>query len=378
MGQAPDTDTHSDSLHIHGESWWDMDQYNNVVHRRNFISFVNRVLLLHKVSTIRKFRLSFVSFCKHYDGSYIHAWVSAVLLQGALEELHLHVARKVPVNLPLCLFTYANSCKRLFFGCLLLEELILQDCIWEGEELYIVPVVALQSLIVQNITLPNYRNTRVLINAPSLTYFKYAGFVTGLYWMEKNLDALVKAEINAVKGNDLVIDLFRALANVKFSPCSNYRSLFMSLVKYLTHCQPNLPILHNVTRLELSFYTIGGCAAWELLPHLLAILPQLDTLVFPVGLEDDCDKHSSEDWYPLLELHPFSSNVKVIEANQFRGRALELDIVEYLVRNAKLLKQLNLRSARMSTEDTLRTSKRLSRLAAMFRHCSIALVFTGS
>ncbi|CAK9175527.1 unnamed protein product [Ilex paraguariensis] len=342
---------------------------------KSFVKFVYRVLLLLKVSSVNKFRLS-------YSGTSVNVndWVSAALSRNGREiDLSLNVGwsdllpsdlftcntlvilklRFVALSVPnlVCLqslktlhlesaeFRDDESRKRLFCSCPMLEDLVLIYCAWEN--FLSISAPALKSLIIDCVTwydcteVPGYRFE---LNAPSLLYLKYVEYVAEGYAM-KNLHSLGRAHIDLGSSMDR-LEVRRSVYGISaaklFQGISNVHSLQLTgdSIEALYLCRCKLPVLHNLTSLELGVSMVG----WQLLPDLLESSPQLRTLVFEEGLlRTEFSMEYTLKWDPPQRVPAcLLFRLNIIDLGSFEGRQDELKIVEYFLKNAKVLKTLRI------------------------------------
>ena len=197
----------------------------------SFVYKVNKVLFSRRAS-INKFCLKFK---KYIDPSLVDGWIHYALSHG-VKELELCFAKyfkfnqlpsaswlfacktlvrlglkfrqyftlEVPdtVRLPnlkvlrlrQIIFSDDESVQRLFSRCCVLEELVVQRCIWGRISKFSVSNPTLKRLILRSLICSNpYQE--LVINAPSLVYFEHFDLVAKSYRL-LNLQSLVEAVID--------------------------------------------------------------------------------------------------------------------------------------------------------------------------------------
>ncbi|XP_059664718.1 F-box/LRR-repeat protein At4g14103-like isoform X2 [Cornus florida] len=283
-----------------------------------FMNFVERVLLLRDVSSMKKFRLSCrVCFC----ASRVHVWVSAAIMHK-IQELDLCLFVEKPFALPrcvfecetltvmklemncvlelpsyisfpclktlhLCLVTFPDdySTQKLFSSCPVLQELAMLDCEWMNLKSITVSIPTLTSLTIDD--LPYFGSSdelngcEIKIDATNLKFLKYSGHLLNEI-LVYNPSSLVSADIHipilrerkkAIANG--AVKLLRGLHNVKFLRISNDTIESLSLADNVLG---QLPIFQNLTYLELNM-EIGNHTSRALM-DFLQFSPNLESLVF--------------------------------------------------------------------------------------------------
>uniref|UniRef100_A0A2N9I8T2 F-box domain-containing protein n=1 Tax=Fagus sylvatica TaxID=28930 RepID=A0A2N9I8T2_FAGSY len=216
--------------------------------RVSFLSFVDRVLILHNAPHIHRFRLK----CgQNFKSSHVNAWIYAALLRYA-QELDLCVPMKNYKSLHCDLFRSKS--------------------------------VVYLKLDEYNTELCEYK---IVIDAPNLEYLRLFDYVAEGYHL-KNLNSLTEAQVHvdlstrkleqmghAYYGQQ-VLELIKGIHNVKVLHLTGDS---MEALK-LSSC--DLPTLHNVSHLEID---VNKNIGWQLLPDLLKSVPNLQALYFGMGLE---------------------------------------------------------------------------------------------
>ncbi|XP_059670941.1 F-box/FBD/LRR-repeat protein At5g22660-like [Cornus florida] len=341
----------------------------------NFMNFVDRVLLHHDLSYVQKFRLS----CEgsKVDVSRMYTWISVAVTRG-VQELDLQIGPPgfdLPERLysfPLSLFTcptlvvlklgilvrFSVPCsvhfkslkvlhlsvwlmgndlmKNLFCNCPVLEELFIQAMVSCEEE-------AALGVILD-------------VSTSSLTSFKMMGkklcsmhqfsslkddYLS--YYVLNNLTSLVKADVNIgecciqtmeiEERSDSVFEVLKQISSVK------YLSLGASTMGVLDYAKEyNVPRFPNLIRLELH---VNTCYGWKRLLDLLNSMPNLLYLVLEKSKNCSSRRHVS---FVEQEVVPscLVMHLQEIKINGFQGLSDELKLIEYFLRNSKVLRKMEI------------------------------------
>ncbi|GAB2277828.1 Nephrocystin-1 [Dionaea muscipula] len=189
---------------------------------------------------------------------------------------------------------------------------------------------------------------KVKFDVPRLKCFEFVGEVSELYSI-KSSNALVIADINVFDNRrDHILSLIIGLSNattVKLSEI-HYGDMVSDYVddcSYLFHSLPDhLPIFWNVLELEVNLGPRDSHAILpQILQHMLSKSPNLETLVFRKGF-----RHCYSHLWEIVASQPFtwSSQVKVIQVNDFSGSTKEVEMVTFFLTKAIGLKKLNVAS----------------------------------
>ncbi|KAK2992536.1 hypothetical protein RJ640_004310 [Escallonia rubra] len=295
--QRKGDDEEDDELRERVEEFIDKVNRGNSVSRKYFLDFVERVLLLHDASDIRRFRLDFNVPVR---ASRVNSWV-----KHNLQELDLSLPLRASFILPCCLFTCEslvvldivmdcalkvptsvclpklkclhlslptflddNSPQRLFSSCPVLEDLALVDCGWQNTKRITISVPSLRSLTFRK--LPSvYMNEDLLdcefrIHAANLFAINFMSNLTVdcLLLTPSSLKNASIDLLNQRAGRHEVairaIRLLNCIQNVKSLRISG--DALMSL-ECADNLPSRLPTFYNLTTLEVdsdtSNYRVG-------------------------------------------------------------------------------------------------------------------------
>ncbi|XP_019072455.1 F-box protein At3g03040 isoform X3 [Vitis vinifera] len=271
-----------------------------------FKNFVDKVLLHGSISCIRKFRLK----CSDHElDSAVNSWICTALEHG--------------------------------LACIAEREDELVDEL--DNELLVVPQVGPEDESEDEAEdEPEDQKYKLVVDAPNLEYLSITDFVSEDYLMS-NLSSLVKAYVNVgptIRGIDdqilyrgRIYELLRGISNVKHLSLSGETLHSLSGM----FCGYELPAFHSVTRLELEVdYGYG----LEFLKEFLDTSPNLEILILENVNKDECE---IEEWtLPLqvptcVELH-----LNEVEIKKFDGLDYELGAIEFLLKNARVLKKMSI------------------------------------
>ncbi|XP_059670929.1 F-box/LRR-repeat protein At1g06630-like [Cornus florida] len=180
-----------------------------------------------------------------------------------------------------------------------------------------------------------------MVNVPILEYLFIRDYCLPSYVL-KNLTSLVKAYVN-VGDCWSVEDCWRG----ELSLCSY-------LIKAFDYADDGeLPLFSNLIRLELN---VENCYGWKRLLHLLKSMPSLEYLVLKKLKinKHQCQHNDSKDFkFVEPEVVPccLSIHVQEIEITGFQGQSCELEqkLIEYFLRNAKVLRKMTINSCNSRT-----------------------------
>lgn len=223
---------------------------------RGFESFVDRVLFLHNTS-IEKFCLK--CWDNRVDSSRVCGWLSAAVWHK-VQHLDLTISGGKFTTLPGVLFTSRtlvtlkiyivgfvlsipnhahfpnlrtlhlksiiisddDAIKRLFSGCISLEEMDLEGCNFDNISIFDISHNLLKRLTIVQTRSYNYR---MVIDAPMLVYFKYKHYKAVGYSI-KNMQSIICADIDFYESEQVDgTSFFKGICNVQSLNLSSAISL---------------------------------------------------------------------------------------------------------------------------------------------------------
>lgn len=220
-----------------------------------FSDFVDRVLLLHDASDIRKLHLNILD---PVNSARLSSWISAAIRHN-VQELNLELPVRTRFLLPCCLFTcesllvlklfmqcvlkppsfiYLSSLKTLVFdnltfsddestqhlfsNCPVLQELALINCGWKNIKTLTISVPTLKRLTIEDdrSLWADALSCAVKVHAPNLIYLKFTSTLKGHFHL-CGISSLVNASIDLPHRNlsqqhvSRAIGVLTGICNVK-------------------------------------------------------------------------------------------------------------------------------------------------------------------
>ncbi|XP_059623848.1 putative FBD-associated F-box protein At5g53635 [Cornus florida] len=191
-----------------------------------------------------------------------------------------------------------------------------------------------------------------MVNAPILEYLTLQDDYLPCYVLN-NLTSLVKAYINVggysiqfaatKQRTDRVLVILREIRSVK------YLSLGSRTMGALDYAGDNsLPLFPNLIRLELH---VHKCYGWIRLLDLLNSMPNLLYLVLEKSKKFQCagDDASKDFKFVEQEVVPYFllMHLQEIEINRFQGLRDELKLIEFFLRNSKVLRKIEINAVNL-------------------------------
>ncbi|XVF18883.1 hypothetical protein REPUB_Repub11eG0061700 [Reevesia pubescens] len=370
----------------------------NGKHRIAFMQFVYRALILNRVVSLGKFRLK----CDIIHGpSCLNTWIHGAILKEIVREMHISISATQESHffkLPSCVFTiknlkvlklsngilidvpngmsvcfpslkilhlylvkYANSesVSRLLSGCSVLEELHVNRLFRDNARNFIIYVPTLKTLKICEkldskdwLEFVRYRyHYELKINAPNLEYLEIID-LESLVHLESVFISLLTANIK-FNGTGL-FQLAKALCNAKLL-CLEWTDCHASAA---SHKGDSLFL--NLTQLELKF----DFHDWDVIPYFLENSHNLEVLVlkYPIIMMD-----GKQEPVPKC----VSPHLRKFYSEGFRGYDYELEMVEYLLKNARALELIEICSFEMSLESKFALLQKLSKFPRRSETCEL-------
>ncbi|KAK6269745.1 hypothetical protein POUND7_006850 [Theobroma cacao] len=240
-------------------------------------------------------------------------------------------------------FKDEQSCQELFSGCLVLEELVLEQCDWNNiDEIYIdIPTLTKFSLSNYKAGLIKDGNCKIKVNAANLSHLSFRiSLLVQLVPYNPILPVLDTAQvdifgfINRGENYHCAMKLLAGLQNAN-SLSVNVNSL--RLLDGAENIEAGLPTFHNLTHLHVrpdhyfpGAYTVGA------LMYLLQKAPKLETLSIVSGF-----KPQDQDRF-FQTLPCFSSCLKSFAILCFEATAASIQLLKHLCQHAPVLKEISL------------------------------------
>ncbi|CAL5390994.1 unnamed protein product [Camellia sinensis] len=341
--------------------------------RSSFLDFVERVLLLHDASDIKRLRLRFTVVV---NSSRLNSWISAAVRHN-VEELDLSLPVQTRFILPCCLFTCDslvvlklfmdcpfkppifihfsnlktlhlsavtfsddNSTQQLFSSCPVLQELELLYCGWKNLKTITISIPTLKRLAIENEPLRDDALSCVtkiyaanLISLKCTTNQKVDFHLCNLSSVvEAHIDLLYRFSVQQEVAS-CAINLVTGICNVETLTISNNTLSLMCVENVLDH----LPTFDNMSCLELNEEFPGRLNGPLMV--LLEKSPKLEFLDFDMGFEPNA---SFDEVDLTLERVPscFTSCLKTISITCFKGTPAEFHMLRFLLKNATVLVEM--------------------------------------
>ncbi|KAM3749357.1 hypothetical protein ACB098_05G178300 [Castanea mollissima] len=381
--------------------------------RKQFMNFVERVLLLRDSSDIKTFTLS----CDVLrDASHVSAWISAAVRRNVQQlciylynfrkpfslphslftcmtltelELAMPCILKLPpticftnlktLNFSYVTFTKEHSTEKLFSGLPVLEELELQNCNWVNLKVVSISAPKLLSIrIVEDWENQNDENgCQVMISGVSLNYFRYCGEFCNEYHVH-NSPSLVEASVLASWYNERK----RQIAHRMYMLLTGFTgvkelTLVFCAVELLTYAVevvellPHMPIFNNLEYLALEEWSVNLDSVALL--KILQNSPRLKTMEFSEGISLSSDYERNDR---ILDPVPpcFLSQLNCIKVYDYEGDKEELSAVKILLKNAVVLEKLVISCSHHFAKDLEKQKKvheQLLKLPRGSKHCEL-------
>ncbi|XP_050231025.1 F-box/FBD/LRR-repeat protein At1g16930-like [Mercurialis annua] len=359
----------------------DLDLHTpRTVNLKPFLDFVSRALAVRSFPSIKRFRLQMDGDC---PSSSLKSWIEAAV-RYKIEELHLCIKQggiPVPGHLFRCgsvkvLKLQGRGCyidKNYFPETICMPNLkilhlqgieypgdstigILLSCLFNLQELIIYRLmdynnkcktIHIQSGSLKIIKLHMWsgcymKNTRVVVDAPKLEFLELLSLHCLIVDMKANSCSIVHVALYL----NSYLSYHPKDAAIR-SAALQFISNISSTVKVLTlspdilqdifdASSKNVPSFPNLNHLVLRTFQSG----MSNLLHMLRILPNLKVLAL-----NKVHKHffPSEYWDDEQNVVPqcLNSSIERFEFKGYSGCSGDVKILEYIVRNAKALKEFN-------------------------------------
>ncbi|XP_050215668.1 putative F-box/FBD/LRR-repeat protein At5g22670 isoform X2 [Mercurialis annua] len=333
-----------------------------------FKQFVNRVLIL-RCDKIETLRLKVINISERlYD--HVNLWICSAVMRN-VEELDLDCKSfELPqilfscktikilklrqhkdkdfkiiesVSLPrlkvlhLLAFSAANL-EKILSGSPVLEELVVR----RDSSDYLTISLNVVSSSLKRLTI--YQNTirrgvdirRVVVNAPKLEFFELDDFFSGYFTVMK-VSSPIKAVIDVRSScKNHALRILKRIPNVSDLCLSAY-----TVQALLRGSDEKFPRFNFLTRLEMTAYENG----WFMLPKILKWSPNLEALtLYSYEIDDDGYEFLDDTIFNEEMSVPscLLSSLESLELKRFEGDEAEMEVLEYFLKNASMLKILKI------------------------------------
>ncbi|KAL5700515.1 hypothetical protein ACHQM5_025949 [Ranunculus cassubicifolius] len=340
--------------------------------RGKFKFFVESVLLLRDKSTdIDTFDLSLVDA---YDNDFIRIdrWVACALRRGL--RLLEFGCMNYPSDHAFPLYGRVNTLKlgggflphcpdrKLLLELPLVENLTLDSVVCIAVYDLILSCPKLKHLEMNNHFEEFIPRTTVKICAPNLVSLMCKGYMYQDYFLEE-FPSLVNAEINTrVRSKDTAVDpetlylqcmskILRGLTNAKSLTLSTFG---LQCFEEVSNMSEWVPITYqNVKYLKLLDWL--DCGDIHLVANLLKSFPHLETLTIGSikgkrSVNEEEEGYEEEDWGAELSFECIFCDLKSIDIYNFEGTENEVMFIEFLLKGASVLENVNIMSTVASND----------------------------
>ncbi|KAF7116814.1 hypothetical protein RHSIM_RhsimUnG0013100 [Rhododendron simsii] len=358
-----------------------------------FSDFVDRVLLLHDASDIRRLHLYILD---PVNPGRLNSWISAATRHN-VQELDLDLPVRACFLLPCCLFTCESllvlklsmdcvlkapsfihfsslktlvfnlltfsdddSMQHVFSSCPVLQELGLTNCGWKNIKTLTISVPTLKRLTIEDDS-TDVLSCVVKIHAPNLMYLEFTSNLK-VHFHLCGISSLVNASVDLPHRDvsqqhvSRAIGVLTGICNVKCLTLSADTLLVCLLlliyniasISDAENIMGRLPTFPNMTNLELnaeycSDLTVG-------LINLLEKSPKLQFLDFDKGF--DSDYSHDHGVCLMLERVPSCCCFKRFSLSCFEGKPAEMHFLRLLLKNATVLEKMTLYCEPILSEDS--------------------------
>lgn len=349
-----------------------------------YMNFVERGLILRDGLNIKKFVLSCFEVS---DFPSIYAWICNAITCN-VQELDVRISvhpyaqlpwslltcktlvvlklsgrfiLNVPTNIYLPSLTILHlrslvylddiSVRKLFSSCPILEELEVVRSDWDNVRCFIVKVPSLRRLSLcfdpVSLEFKDCRRHKIVVDTPNLEYLKLCDHVSEAF-LFNNLPYLVEADLDVQLPHmssvfhsifvRRVIELLARISSVKFLSLS---SATLHVLGFFLG--DDIPTFDNLVHLKLG---IDRTQDWYWLPNLLVSSPKLEVLHFEEGLVDVKNPNDYDRQFrsmPSEVPECLFMCLKSIEICKFVGKADEVKLIKYFLKNATVLVNMTIR-----------------------------------
>lgn len=364
------TDCHIRKLNAVCNLFWDNDEVCNWVETalsRNLEEIY--IDLTRKDFGLLELPVSLYS-CESLKGMEIKFrvyWPSTVLSMPEANFIHLPKLKTLKLS---SVIFVDYEIDHLFSNCPVLENLSISFCTFVTEAHLGIYSLCLKNLVLENfVMICHLSGFKVKINTPSLVSFRCKDFMVNDYVLE-NVSSLENADIDMAidstrdpngfelyierkgKHGRRVISTFKELCGVQSLKLSAWSLQFLSDV--LDELKNQAAKFLNLRSLTVTAFCSSAC--YRSLTYLLKSLPNIETLVVHID-KDTCpsfqkgetskvtklsSKHHDEHWVRELFPQTMLYHLKFVEIREFEGCTVEIEFLNFLLKNATALEKLTI------------------------------------
>ncbi|KAM7461149.1 hypothetical protein LguiA_029270 [Lonicera macranthoides] len=274
-------------------------------------------------------------------------------------------------------FRNGEAVQWLIRGCLFLEEFCLKYC--EFEELDVLEITSTKLIRLVIMSCEWDEDYEVVLDVPNLEVLRYEADNIAYDYPVKNLSCVREAyiDIGISWGQELAYEphYYEDIASGFVAACSNTETLYLSedsLHAIHWSWESVKPTFCNLTTLKLGNVVYSR---WLVLASLLESSPNLEVLEFTWGLTA-CE--AFPDFVSRLtkrEPQCLSSHLQKVKIEGFTWDGDELNVVEFFLKSAKVLREVEIVSD-LSSEEQLNMNKKLSLVPKCSVNCEIVFAST--
>ncbi|KAK6134285.1 hypothetical protein DH2020_031975 [Rehmannia glutinosa] len=333
-------------------------------------NIINRVIMLHKVQSLTTFRLRYMDNCEDYE---FETWITIAIARN-VQNLDIRLDHQL--MLPRCLFTCKTLVNLTLFNCVgipssgsvslpslkkldfyfvryqvdkvlprllsccpVLEELIIDGIVDKDLVCYDIfsPTIKVLKVFPWYNGLGNDHNVEIKINAPALRYLQLLDCVCKQISAQM-LTSLIQADIVCCCFHDgrrdyyyqPVVKFIDSLCNVKYLKLRN------KLEPDADFADPSESIrrFDYLMKLELA-------VDWRFLTKFLERADNLEVLI----IREQVDGSLKCNWMKPKQVPTcLLSHLRTVRIDYFECTKHELKLVKYLLKNAKVLKRMEIYS----------------------------------
>ncbi|KAM7461111.1 hypothetical protein LguiA_029232 [Lonicera macranthoides] len=239
-------------------------------------------------------------------------------------------------------FPNGEAVQSLIRGCLFLERFGLESCEFEELEVLEISSTKLKHLMVIDCKWDG--EYEFVLDVPNLAYLLYQADGIAYDYPVKNLSSVREADLDIRITWDQLQDDSPHYEDTAFefvAACLNVETLCLSQKSLLAihqYWQSKKPTFCNLTTLKLG---IDDCG-WFLLASLLESSPNLEVLGFTEGFTSCSLFPEFVSCVTKHEPQCLSSHLRKVMIEDFTGDEYELNVVEFFLKNAKVLREVEI------------------------------------
>ncbi|KAK9274159.1 hypothetical protein L1049_018973 [Liquidambar formosana] len=346
-----------------------------------FTDFVNRVLSAREECDIQRLHLS----CFNHCNSWVDRWICDAVGRN-VQELDLSFCPDDSFELPHCLqttklltvlklnlcyrvlrmptsmgfsrltslhfvslkFLNDDSAREFFRSCPLLENLIMERCVFKNLKVLDITATNLKNLTIKNVEVDSISDdglceTELKIFAPNLVSFNYMGPVAQSYLL-KNISSIASVFIQLVPGPKKA-----SMEELGYLVCEFIKACYSTKVLKLsvTFLEYLFPILGKPECFSAPFYNLKSLKLFagigklhlQVIVYLLEYFPNLEALAIDFKETSKWNDY----WQPQDGvLTCLMYHLKTVEIDNVKGQENELGLISFLLKFGQVLETMTI------------------------------------